>query len=244
MPLINCEIELDLSRSRNYIISKISRTVAVAANLPNPAREETKTNSATFFVCSAKLYAPVVILSINDNIKFLENIKQGFKTIISWNKYRSEITTQSKNNNVDYMIDPTFRNVDRLFVLSFKNGNDDSIRDSFDRYYIPLVKIKDFNALIDNKPFFEQPIKNKQEAYEKLVEMSRNDDYTTGNLLDYSYHQNYYKIISIDLSRQVNTSIPQQINFVWKFGATMLFIAEKQQKTILNFSLDSLNVTE
>ena len=73
--------------------------------------------------------------------------------------------------------------------------------------------------------------------------MSRNDNYTTGNLLDFSYHQNYYKLIRIDLSRQTNTRISQQINFVGKLekddGATMFFIAEKQQKTILNFSLDS-----
>ena len=78
--------------------------------------------------------------------------------------------------------------------------------------------------------------------------MSRNDDYTTGNLLDYFYHQNYYKLIGIDLSRKTNKSIPQQINFVGKLeengGAVMFFIAEKQQKTIINFSLNSLIVTE
>ena len=73
---------------------------------------------------------------------------------------------------------------------------------------MPLVEIKDFNALIDNKPFFDQPVKSKQEAYEKLIEMSRNDDYTTGNLLDFSYHQNHYRVIDIDLSRQKNTNIP------------------------------------
>ena len=58
-------------------------------------------------------------------------------------------------------------------VLSFKNGNNDPTRYSFDKYYMPLVEIKDFNALIDNKPFFDQPVKNKQEAYEKLIEMSK-----------------------------------------------------------------------
>ena len=78
---------------------------------------------------------------------------------------------------------------------------------------ILLVEIKNFNALIDNKPFFDQPVKNKQEAYEKLIEMPRNDDYTTGNLLDFSYHQYHYELIGIDLSRQTNTNIPQQINF-------------------------------
>ena len=76
---------------------------------------------------------------------------------------------------------------------------------------MPLVEIKDFNALIDNKPFFDQPVKNKQ-AYEKLTEMSRNDNYITGDLLNYLYHQNYYKLVAIDLSRQTNTSIPQQIS--------------------------------
>ena len=78
--------------------------------------------------------------------------------------------------------------------------------------------------------------------------MSKNDDYTTGNLLYFSYHQNYYILIGIDLSRQTNTNIPQQINFTGKLeeddGATMFFIAEKQQKAILNFSLDSLVVRQ
>ena len=72
---------------------------------------------------------------------------------------------------------------------------------------MPLVEIKDFNALIDNKPFFDQPVKSKQEAYEKLIEMSRNDDYTTGNLLYYSFHQNYYKFIGVDLPRQKKKQI-------------------------------------
>ena len=77
--------------------------------------------------------------------------------------------------------------------------------------------------------------------------MKRDDDYTTGNLLDYLPHQKYYKFIGIDSSKQTNTSFPQQIGFVGKLeddGKTMFFIAEKQQKTILNFSLDSLIITE
>ena len=62
-----------------------------------------------------------------------------------------------------------------------------------------LVEIKNFNMLIDNKPFFDQSVKAKQETYEKLVEMSRNNDYTTGNLLEFSCHQNYYKLTGKDL---------------------------------------------
>ena len=89
------------------------------------------------------------------------DLKWTKKRVISDLKYRSEITTQPKNNNLDYLIDPTFRNINRLLVLSFKNGNDDPTRYSVDEYYMPLVEIKYFNALIDNKPFFDQPVKNK-----------------------------------------------------------------------------------
>ena len=120
---------------------------------------------------------------------------------LTWNKYRSEITAQPKTDNLDYMIDPTFRNISRLLVPLFNIDNNDPTRLCFDKHYMPLVEIKDFNVLIQNKPFFDQHVRSKQEVYEKLVEMSINDDYTTGNLLDYLYHQKYYKLIGINLSR-------------------------------------------
>ena len=96
-----------------------------------------------------------------------------------------------------------------MFVLSFKNGNNDPARYSFDKYYIPLVEIKHFNALINNKPFFWSA--SKKQGYEKFIEMSINDEYATGNLLDYFYHQKCYKLFHMDISRQTNMSIPQQI---------------------------------
>ena len=78
--------------------------------------------------------------------------------------------------------------------------------------------------------------------------MSRNDDYTAENILDYLHYENYYKCIGIDLSRPANTTIPQEINYLEKpeegNSQTMFFIAEKQQKTILNFSLNSLKIVE
>ena len=100
LPLINCKIELDLSWSIYCVMSEISRTRAVPAN-PNanpaaPAAAETQTTSTTFQINNAKVYVPVVTLSINDNIKLLENIKQGFKITISWSKYRSEMNTTRK----------------------------------------------------------------------------------------------------------------------------------------------------
>ena len=93
--------------------------------------------------------------------------------------------------HLDCIIDSKFTNINRLFVLSFKNGDDDPIRDSFDNYYMGLVETKGFNVLIDNTPFFDQPVKIKHEPYEKIVEMSRNNYYTPGSILDFSRHQNY-----------------------------------------------------
>ena len=88
------------SKPRYCVISEISRTPVVPANPnanpPVPGAAEALPTSAAFQINNAKFYIPVVTLSVNDNIKFVENTKQGFKITISWNKYRSEITTQSK----------------------------------------------------------------------------------------------------------------------------------------------------
>ena len=120
-----------------------------------------------FLITSANIYVPVFTLSINGNIKFyLENIKQGFKRTISWNEYRFEI------NNQIIIIDPTFRNINRFFVLSFKDGDNDPTRDSFEKYCMSLIEVKDLNPLIDNKPFFDHPVENKEEAYEELIKIS------------------------------------------------------------------------
>ena len=99
-----------------------------------------------------------------------------------------------------------------MFVLYFNDGNYDPTKNSLDEYYMPLVEIKHFNALIDNKP----SVKNKQEANERLIKMSKNNYYKTGKLLDYLHHQKHYKLISINLSRQTNASIFWQINFKGK----------------------------
>ena len=71
-------------------------------------------------ITDAKLYVPVVTLSKENDIKLLEQLKSGFKRTIKWNKYRSQMTVQPQNNNLNYLIDPTITNVNRLFVLSFQ----------------------------------------------------------------------------------------------------------------------------
>ena len=97
------------------------------------------------------MYVPVVTLSAENDNKLLEQLKTGFKRTIKWNKYRSEMSNQTKNNNLNYLVDPTFANVNRLFALSFENEND---RTSFSKYYVLNVEIKDFNVLIDGKSLF------------------------------------------------------------------------------------------
>ena len=94
------------------------------------------------------------------------------------------MTIQTKTNYLNCLIDPTFTKVNRLFVLSFKNEDD---RTSFSKYFAPKVEIKDFNVSIDGKSFFFFIffLKNKEEAYEKIISISKNNDYATGNLLDY-----------------------------------------------------------
>ena len=88
------------------------------------------------------------------------------------------MSNQTKNSNLNYLTDPTFTNVNRLFLLPFENEGDTT---SFSKYYVPKVEIKDFNVLIDEKTLFEVSVKNKEEAYEAIIEMSKNNDYTTGN---------------------------------------------------------------
>ena len=169
-----------------------------------------------FQIKDTKLYVPVVTLSKENDIKLLEQLKSGFKRTIKWNKYRSQMTIQPKNNNLNYLIDPTFMNVNRLFVLSFPRNNNTDSRYSFSNYYVPKVRINDFNVLIDGKSFFDLSIKNEEEAYEKIIDMSNNNDYTTGNLLDFAYYKEHYKLIAIDLSKQTKIKVPQQINFIGK----------------------------
>ena len=219
-PLINSEVYLTLTWSNNCALtSKASRDDDPDAD---PAVDEINNpTNATFKITDCKLYVQVVTLSAEKDNKLLEQLKTGFKRTIKWNKYRSELSNQTKNNNLYYLIDPTLTNVNRT---------------SFSEYYVRKVEIKDFYFLIEGKPFFEIPIKNKEEAYEQIIEMAKNTDYTTGNLLAYEYFSKHYRLIAIDLSKQIeleNPDLKQQINFIGRLkrneGATMFFFIEKRR---------------
>ena len=153
------------------------------------------------------------------------------------------MTTEAINNNLNILTDPTFTNVNRLFVLAYQTADD---RQSFSQFYLQKVMVKDFNIIIDKLAFFDLPIKTEEEVYEKIIEISRNNEYTNGNLLDYDYFKKYYKLIAIDLSKQQllqeNEDLIQQINFIGtlKQTANAFIIIEKKEHTILEFSQNLL----
>ena len=214
---------------------------------PVEAREriDAPTN-ARFKVTDTKLYAPVFTLSTEDDNKLLEQLKSGFKRTIKWNKYRVEMINQVRNNNLNYLIDPTFNKVNRLFVSSFQNEEDTV---SFSKYHTPKVEIKDFNVLINGKSFFDVPVKNKEEAYQKIIEISKNNDYTAGNLLDCECISKHYKLVTINLNKQIeleNSDLKQKTNFIGKLeddrATTMISSLKNQKKTTFEFSQNSVNI--
>ena len=149
------------------------------------------------------------------------------------------MTTEAVNNNLNILIDPTFTNVNRLFFLAYRTADD---RQSYSEFFVTRVMVKDYNVIIDKLVFFDLPIKTEEEAYEKITDVSRNNEYTTGNLLDYDYFKKYYKLIAIDLRKQPvlqeNEDKIQQINFTGRLAeaANIFIIIEKKKNTILEFS--------
>ena len=168
IPLINCEVELILTWFKNCVL--IDKLTSEADYDVDPdVYEIGNPENAIFQITDTKLYVPVVTLSKENDTKLLEQLKSGWKRTIKWNKYRSQVTIHFQNNNLNYLFDPTFMNANRLFVLSFPRNNNSDSRYSFSNYYAPKVKINDFNILIDRKSFFDLPVKNEEEAYEKIM---------------------------------------------------------------------------
>ena len=230
MPLINCEVNLILTRSSTCVITNCI-------------------GAGTFAITDTKLYVPVVTLSTQENNKFLQQLKSGFERIINWNKYLSKPELLAQNLNLNYLVEPSFQGVNRLFVLAFEH---DAQRTTHDSYYLQTVEIKDYNIMINDENFFDQPIKNNKVTYENISKIAtgQGDDYTTGCLLDYSYFVDTYKMIAVDLSKQqaldADPRAIQQINFTANLDRTgntrVYFILEEAKETILDFSQGTLKV--
>ena len=142
--------------SNCVLISKARReadydAIPVARKIDNP-------ENAIFEITDTTLCVPVFTLSKENDTKLFEQLKTGFKRTIKWNKCRPQMNIQPQNSNLNYLIDPTFTNIN-TFVLSFTTTNAGDDRDSFSDYYVPDVEIKYFNVLIDGKGFFDLPVK-------------------------------------------------------------------------------------
>ena len=145
IPLISCEVSLELKWNKKCIITSIQREINLdGENTDAPT-------GATFAIDKCKLYVPVVTLSKDDEIKLLTNLKSEFKREIIWNKYRSQMTTEETNDNLNILINPTFTNVNRLFVLAYQTADN---RQSYYEFYLPKVMVKDYNVIIDKLAFF------------------------------------------------------------------------------------------
>ena len=131
--------------------TQIKKTFGTGTNENSQFLEIDNPTNATFKITNAKLYVPVVTLSTENDKKPLEQLRAGFKRTIKWNKYRPEMTNQTKNNNLNYLVNPTFTKANGLFVLSFET--------SFSRFYVPNLQSKHFNVLIYGKSFFNTPTK-------------------------------------------------------------------------------------
>ena len=205
--------------------------------------------AVTFEITDTERYVPVVTLSTQENTKFLQQLKSGFKRVINWNKYLSKQELLAQNPNLNHLVEPSFQGINRLFVLAFENDND---KTSDDEYYLPTVEIKDYNIAIYGENFFDQPIKNNKITYDNIrkIATGQGDDYTTGCLLDYPYFKDTYKMIAVDLSKhQALDADPraiQQINFIANLdragNTRVYFILEEAKETILDFSQGTVKV--
>ena len=151
MPWINFEVNVILTWSSACVITN-------------------STGVGTFEITDTKLYVPVVSLSTKENAKLLQQLKSGFKRIINWNKYLSKPELLRRNPTLNYLIEPSFQGVNRLFFLAFEN---DTQRTSHSGYYLPSAEIKNYNIVINGENFFHQPIKNKKVTYDNIRKIAR-----------------------------------------------------------------------
>ena len=174
IPLINCRVELSLTWNKNCILTSLA-------------------GNSTFTITDAKLYVPVVTLSIKDNVRLTKLLSEGFKRSVYWNKYKvipNKIYNQ--NDYIRELLDVSYQGVKRLFVLAYDNIGDNPVTAYSHRKYFPLrIKIKNYNIEVDGRNFYDQPINDLIKQYDEIRKIStgHGDDYSTSCLLDFAYFE-------------------------------------------------------
>ena len=244
MPLINCKVELSLKWYETCLL--------------------TAATTATFEITDAKLYVPIVTLTVEDNSKLSKLLSEGFKRSIYWNEYKvtpNKIIEIAANNDIKYIrefLDSSCQGVNRLFVLAYDNtagNNQVFVVDSYKKYFLPRIKINNCNIEIDGRNFYDQSINDSIKQYDEVRKIStgKGDDYITGCLLDFSYFEKNYRIIAVDLSKQKTLDADSrpihQIICTGEIKATVantrviiFYVLEKSKQTILEFSKGTTKV--
>ena len=153
MLLINCKVELSLKWNENCMLFS-------------------KEGNSVFAITDTKLYVPIVTLSAEDNVKLSKLLGEGFKRSIYWNKYKViPNKTYNANQYIRELLDSSYQRVKRLFVLAYDNANG-IISDSHKRYFLPRIKIKNYNIEIDGGNFYDQAINDSIKQYDKVRKVS------------------------------------------------------------------------
>ena len=230
MLLINCKFKVSLTRKRNFVHSNLN-------------------GASTFTRSDARLYVPIITLSTEDNVKLPKLLSKGFKRPLYWNAYK---VVPEKSDDANTFIrestDSSCQGINRFFVLAYEGGPNRVTVDSYRRYFLPRVEIKNYNIEIDGRNFDDQPINNqetndlvKQHDELRKVSTGQGDDYTIGCLLDFAFFKRNYILIAADLSKQkaldADSRAIQRIIFTGKVdvAAVTYYIYEKSKETVLEF---------
>ena len=233
MPLINCKVKLKLTWKKECVLS-------------------TNAGNAVFIINDTKLYVSVVTLSKEDNKDFIEQQNKGFQRSIYWNKYKTkEIIENADANLFKYInLDPSFQGVNRLFVMAYNRVDCQPTRNGQRKYYLQRIDLEKYNVIIDGRNFYDNPIESDIEKYRELkkVMIGKEEDCTTGSLLDFNYFDKHYKLVAVDLSKQKELDADpraiQQIEFKYMLGtnSTIYWVLEKSKETILEFYKGTVKV--
>ena len=154
MPLINCNVELSLEWYENSTMSSAE-------------------TAAIFTITDTKLYVPVVTLKAEDNVKLSKLLSEGFKRPIYWNKCK--VISNEKYNEIEYIgsrLDASIQGVNRLFVFPYIKSANSTTENSYDKCFLPRLKIDNYNIEIDGRNFYDQPINDSIKQYDEIRKIS------------------------------------------------------------------------
>ena len=229
MPLIDCKVELSIRWYENCILSSAG-------------------TAATFAITDTKLYVPVVTLKTEGNAKLSKLLNEGFKRSIYWNKYKAILKDYADNDNMRDRLDVSFQGVNRLFVLAYARADNVTNENSFRKYVLPRLKIKNYNIEIDGRNFYDQAVNDSIKQYDEIRKISIGLGHTTSCLLEFAYFLKKYKLIAADLNKQkaldVDPEAIQQIIIAGKTDNTIriYYVLEQSKETILEFAKGTTKV--